>query len=183
MTATDRDHFVLFTNIEYAWIGQVRLYCAALVLDGHHDAAPMLRGFGYDPSWPVFEIQVPGLNYTVRPTETWSYQVLTASGEQRPLGRGGILSFTGSRAGQVDLSFMFADPAHELDALALQGTRDERTIMKIWEALPERVERYYTAPAIPELRHRISRRERERREQATANGIARSNEPVRSRRP
>lgn len=179
--------YILITNLDFVSIRDVCLHCAALVLQ--HDGLParwrtQLRGFGYDPSWPVFEMGAPGMAYSIVPAvNAWAYTMPNGPKEApKPLSGGGTIKIEGDDRPELELHYTLSDPDFALDVIAIEGTLDDHPIRNVWTELAERVERYYMPPAIPTLVHRLSRRELARREALTAAGIAASNPPVQPRR-
>ncbi len=153
-----QERAVLFTNLHLVWIGPVRTNCAALVLERSTRGGPehRLRGFGYSAAWPVFDLTVPAIEYTIEYAESDGARVMNTDGTTRPLLLGGVLHIKGRADATDPISFDLDDHERPLAVDTFEG-RD--FYQKLWETLEYNVVDYYTRPAIPVLHHVPSRRE------------------------
>lgn len=142
-----KERYVLFTNLEYVSIGTVRTHTCALLLQEEKEQrlGPRCRarGFGTEAAWPSFDMAIESIGYELVPAQ--SAVMVSGDAGTRPLMTGAILRL----AGAPDIQLVANDDERPIDVSRYEG--DERTILKVWPVLEEKVARYWTAPAMPRL--------------------------------
>lgn len=132
-------------------INGIRTYCYALLLT----EAPgifggterQVRGFGTDPAWPVFDLYIPSIDYQLTDASGNAIFMSNSHPEGRPLFTGGILQI----AGGPRLDLISCNGNQSIDVQTFEGRYGERVILKVWEKLPGKVAKYWTAPHMPTL--------------------------------
>jgi hypothetical protein len=132
---------VLFTNLSYVSIGDVRTSCHALLLE--HDDDPLgrgtprcqLRGFGTEAAWPVFDVRIPTIAHEIR-TDRGDHLVIPGGPE--------ILLWRDTQEQPICVQTFEWDSA--------DNERGHR-FGEIWTALESSVARHWHAPYMPRLVH------------------------------
>lgn len=154
--ADRNDHptkYTLFLNLEYVSINGVRTNCHALLLESgpsiFGDATRyQIRGFGMDPAWPVFDIDVKTLEHTLVDAQSNHIMITDSRPEGRPLCSGAIMQIKDGPA----LQLIVQDMDKPLDIKTFEGTwGDHVTMDKVWKYFSSHVTRYWTAPNMPYL--------------------------------
>ena len=128
---------ILVTNLDYIIVHELMLHVHAMLIDDQSDNPKYkrctLRGFGTDPSWPVFQIHLKSGSYTR---------------ENAPGGRDTSRSFFTFASGGPVLQ-LIAPPQspHDFDVLEIEGDNIEA----VWKELPAKVARYWDGPNMPVL--------------------------------
>jgi hypothetical protein len=144
--------YILFLNLEYVIINDVRTYTHALLLEeGPHvfgGVKRQLRGFGLDPSWCIFDIQVPSIEYTLTDAQSNAVIFSASNPQGRPMASGAIMDLKDGPSVQL----LVNDQKHPLDIKTFEGTwGDKFTIDEVWAYLTSRAPHYWNAPGIPTL--------------------------------
>lgn len=147
--------YILFTNLSYVVIGQVRTHCSALLLEqAEHpfdrDAIQCkIGGFGPDPAWPVFDYFLTGDQLIVSTQDAQDGNLFIGqSGIPRPLSTGQILTIKDGPTLQLHAQNTEAPICRD----DFRGLRDDRVILRVWSVLEARVRQHWTAPNMPTLR-------------------------------
>lgn len=139
---------VLFVNIDYVTVGDVRTYSRALLLQQDEDplkargtaARCRLRGFLTDPALPTFDLIVPSFDYDlVRvPRPSW------IPGEDDGEIRHAVL---GGQGWRDDISVSSSINS----SMGIKTVRfpDDSQIESVWFSLVREVAAYWTGPAMP----------------------------------
>ena len=144
-------NYTLITNLEWAVVNGIRTFTHALLVSDHEGAFDkntrrrQLRGFGTDPAWPVFDLDIPSTSYTLSDARSGNVMILSGNDPKpRPLCSGAIMQIeSGPR---VDL--LVSDQRRPLDVRTFPR---EVTIRDVWDVLPGLVRSYWTAPNMPTL--------------------------------
>lgn len=145
------DRFILITNLSTVTIGPVRTFTHALLLEEteglFRDSARRYRarGFGTEGSAPIFDMDVPSLDYTIGPVQGGG-PIFIGVTDSRPRH---LFHVAKLDLGDVTLILGVEDPSRTLDIQEWSGTPDTRVILEVWKALPEKVAMYWSAPAMP----------------------------------
>jgi hypothetical protein len=148
------EKYVLITNLQFVSIGIVRTHCNALLLE-EWDADMLsnmpngglrqrIRGFGTEPTWPVFDMASPTIEYTLEAAASSNIMIASQDGGLRPLLFGNVMQIKGFNGPRLDL--VLSDNSKPLDVETFEGD-----IAKVWDVLPEKVSRYWHAPYMPRL--------------------------------
>lgn len=144
-----KERYVLFTNLTYVTIGDVRTMSNALLLceDEKPLAGPKCRarGFGTEASWAVFDMTISSIVHELVPAR--SSAMIFGDAGAMPFASGAILRLTDG----PEFHLIDSDNKHSIDVSRYEG--DEHTIMKVWRALEEKVARYWNRPYMPRLTH------------------------------
>lgn len=140
---------VLFTNLNYVILNDVRAYCHGLLLQSdqsvfnHRKLEHRVRGFGTEAAWPVFDTKVDSIEY----------QIVAAAGADvfvpgdnapRPLFSGAILELRGG----LKITLLDCDHRRPIDVHEFpEGTEYE----DVWVMLQRKADDYWTAPNMPKL--------------------------------
>lgn len=81
------EKYVLFTNLDMVFIGDVRTHCSALLLErtegflnrGQYQCK--VRGFGPDPAWAIFDLflRTPDIEYALQSAQSESVSTIRSS--------------------------------------------------------------------------------------------------------
>jgi hypothetical protein len=136
----------LFTNLEYVTIQPVRTMCHALLLTREEPlfrrtdqkAGPfpdrcMLKGFGTEAAWPVFDLLLPSISFSQAAAESTNMQMMKSDGTLAPLMSGSVLQFEGGPEVQL-VSGSYCGKPIRVDTFP-SGT----DITEIYELLQSRV--------------------------------------------
>lgn len=140
------EKYVLFTNLEWVTIGNIRTYTHALLVDSEglpRQRQCKVRGFGTDPAWPTFDIFVDSVEYTLEDAQGNLFQ-LKEDGSTEALVRGGILKLKGG----PELRLTTQNREASLDIQTFEG---EDLILGIWDILKKNVAKYWRDPNMPTL--------------------------------
>jgi len=152
------ERYTLLTNLYHVVVNDVRTYCAALLLCSEQSVVNpkkrrcRLRGFGVDPRWPVFDLDVPTLTHTVVDFETHGVVTVDESGATKPLCSGQILAFA-KDGPRVQLYCHDRDRPVHVDTFEgrADDDTDDDTISRVWERLTARASEHWTRPFMPSL--------------------------------
>ena len=152
--------YVLFTNLSYVAIGTVRTMTNALVLastpkDAFGGPRFQARGFGTEAAWPVFDLELPTIAYSMDGMENYG-AVLGNDGESRPFISQSILRIAGGEDAPK-LRLTIGNPRLPID-VEIFTFENANEITKVWDALARKVEHYWHAPAMPHLVWKAPRR-------------------------
>lgn len=149
MSAGIKERYVLFTNLRWVTVNEVRTYTNALLLveDKHPMAGPKCRAraFGTEAAWPVFDLTIQSIKFELE--QARSSAMIYGDAGALPLAIGAILRVSGA----PDFHLVVSDDAHPVDVSRYEG--DEHTVMKVWPVLEEKVARYWNRPYMPRLTH------------------------------
>ena len=153
MNPDDPVKYTMFTNLDWVTVNGVRTWTHALILEeGPHmfgGVKRSLRGLGVDPAWPVFDLNVPSIEYTL--VDAQSQSVLLTDSEpsgQRPLCSGAIMQLKDG----PELQLIVRDHKQPLDIKTFEGTWGDRvTTDRLWAHMQSRIPRYWNAPNMPAL--------------------------------
>lgn len=142
---------VLFVNIDYVTVGDVRTYSRALLLQQDEDpmeargttARCRLRGFLTDPALPTFDLIVPNFDYELIRVPRPSWIPGQDDGEIRHAVLGG--------SGWRDDIRLSSDVNSSMGVRTIRFP-DDAQIELVWDGLVREVAAYWTAPAMP-IRH------------------------------
>jgi len=148
MTTGNRGKYVLITNLDYVFIQDVRLYCHALLISENRSllsdgVARSLRGFLTDASAEVFDMRIPSIEHTLVSGKSRDVFV-GSSGEPRPLFTGATLKI----ADVIDIQLICGSSKIRQD-LDVHKFPDNTDITEVWDELPKRVARHWSAPNMP----------------------------------
>lgn len=144
---------VLFTNLSYVWVRDVRAYCSALLLVEDRDFLDPrtkrfeVRGFGPCPEWPVFDMRVKSIDFSITKHVKSNNVVVGDSGQARPLFSGSVVELKEGPA----LVLISEKQEEPIDVERFSG-RD--LYPEIWDVLRVKARRYWGKPAMPELVYR-----------------------------
>jgi hypothetical protein len=145
--------YILFLNLEFVIVNQVRTFTHALLLEEGPSMFSGIdrraRGFGTDPAWPVFDFPIPSLDYELTDASGGPILITDSKPEGRPLHAGAIMQFKGTDAPRLDL--IVQDQDQPLDIRTFEGKWGDRVITDVWEKLSSLVGRYWKAPNMPRL--------------------------------
>jgi hypothetical protein len=144
-----KERYVLFTNLMYVTVGDVRTYACALLLEEEvrggsgRGSRCRARGFGTEAAWPVFNLSIRSIAYELLPAQSphWIF----GDAAPTPLATGTVLRVEDG----PDFQLVAHDDNRPVDVSCYEG--DEHAILKVWPALEEKVARYWTRPAMPRL--------------------------------
>lgn len=154
---------VLVTNIQYATIFRkgaqdgVRVNLAALVI--HEDEAMLgggiarkVRGLGVDPAWPVFDIWLgedagDPLEFERSDFASTGFVMMHDDGSQTPISQGIDLKWADGTIIRLDVE----NREHPIDFETI--TDADGVWERMWDLLPRKAARYWSAPAMPLLRY------------------------------
>jgi len=142
------ERHTLITNLNWVSLNGIRTYTHALLLtEGKamfgDETRYQLRGFGTDPAWPTFDVDVPSLDHTLLDARGNAVMITDACPGGEPLITGSILQFKdGPRV----------DCITEARGKPLRFDRFEGSILQVWAILPARVREFWSAPNMPTLR-------------------------------
>lgn len=143
--------YILFLNLSYVTINGVRTWTHALLLEKtpgiFGGTQCKVRGFGPDPSWPVFDLVVPSIAYTLTDASGGPMFSTDSHPEGRPLVQGAIMQI--KKGPRIDL--IVSDYEQDLNVCVFEG-KDDMLIMKVWERLESMVTRFVRAPNMPTIR-------------------------------
>lgn len=143
------DKFILITNLNSVSIGPVRTCTHAFLLEeteGIFRSSSRVyraRGFGTEGSAPIFDIAIESLDYKIGPM-SGAGPIIMGEGDPRPLFHIAKLTI-----GAVEMILGVEDSGRPIDIQRWEGTAEERTILKVWQALPLKVADYWSAPRMP----------------------------------
>jgi hypothetical protein len=138
------DRYILFTNLDYIRMGDVRFFCQSLVLArssfGTEEPQFRVRGFKTDGALEVFDLSIKSLEHTVK--DTTHKRVIENEGYwkngHRPYTQTTITLEDGR-----ELVLSHSDSEFEIDVEEFDGP------LPTWEALKRKVAKYWQAPAMP----------------------------------
>jgi hypothetical protein len=145
-----QNKYTLITNLQRVLLNDVFTHCSALLLDGasesEFEGGPrnLIAGFGPDPAWPVFQINVVSLEYELVPADSSQVLMMDDAGKTRPMFRGGIMKLKDG----PDLALVVADTEQDLCIEKFVG--DE--ITQVWDSLVGKVAQFWRAPNMPVLK-------------------------------
>ncbi len=140
--------YVLFVNLDYVTVGDVRTYSHALLLQQNEDPTKArgtatrchLRGFITDPALPTFDLIVPGFEHELlrmpRPSQI--------PGKDDDQIRHATLGGPGWR-GDIALS----SSVNSSLGIRTISFPDDAPIEQVWDTLVREVAAYWTAPRMP----------------------------------
>lgn len=140
---------VLFTNLDYVILNEVRTYCHGLVLQSdrslfnHNKLEHKVRGFGTEAAWPVFDMKVESVEYQIS-RAAGADVFFAGDSAPRPLFSGAILELKdGPKITLLDCDHRRPIDVHEFP----EGTDYE----DVWVMLQRKADDYWTAPNMPRL--------------------------------
>lgn len=144
----DKPAAVLFTNLSYVAIDPVRTNSSALLLELATSFVPgtvryRARGFGPDSAWPVFDLEIPSMEYTL--TDPQGLHRVIGDGTDKPLFSCAMLRIKKG----PNLLLTIEDHEQPID-IRVFYTED---YAPIWATLKDRVARYWRAPYMPYLKY------------------------------
>lgn len=149
MSNSTQDKHTLITNLEWVTINGIRTYTHALLLtDGAYAFGPsdrrryQVRGFGTDSAWPVFDLDVPSIEYTLADARSGAIMLTDDDPAGRPLISGAIMQIKDGPRADLVVSDRKAP---------LQVDQFMCSILQVWDVLPMYVRRFWTAPNMPTL--------------------------------
>lgn len=149
------ERYTLFTNLRWVTIAapplRVRCHAHALLLCespdilgfGRERGSPRreVRAFGVDPAEPVFDAEVPHLDYQLADARGNAI-MLREDGTTKPLISGAIMTIPGV----LQAELIVEDSDRPIDVRRFEGC-----ITQVWEELGARVARYWSGPNMPQL--------------------------------
>lgn len=152
MNPDDPVKYVLFLNLEYVIVNGVRTSTQALLLEegpGMLDKVKrVVRGFGPDPAWPVFDIFVPSIEYTLVDAQSNAMIFSGATPQGRPMASGAIMKLKDG----PELQLLVNDHKQPLDIKTYEGKWGDRDVINnVWERLTSLCAKYWNAPNMPHL--------------------------------
>jgi hypothetical protein len=152
MNPDDPVKYVLIMNLDWVTVNDVRTWTKALLLEegpGMFDKVRRaVRGIGTDPAWPVFDIFVPSIEYTLEDAQSNSIIMSDATPNGRPLCTGAIMKLKDG----PEMQLVVRDHKLPLDIHTFEGTWGDGTITdKLWDRLSRLAPKYWNAPYMPSL--------------------------------
>jgi hypothetical protein len=145
------ERYTLITNLSFVSLAGMRTFTHALLVEEtqhpflREQSRALLRGFGTEASAPTFDVCLPSYEHEIGAVHgDGRFVVLTDDGI-RPLMSHAIVRF--KNGPEVLLSV--ENQAKPLDIQQWAGEAGERTILRVWEALEQKVRAYWTAPNMP----------------------------------
>jgi len=144
--------YVLITNLSYVTVGSVRTMTHALLLCA--EPSPFdrgnlryqARGFGTEAAWPVFDLELPSIEYTL--TDPQDFGVFVGTGTARPLFSCAMLRIKDG----PDILLTIDDYRRPIDIEHFEFDREiDDEIGDVWRALAAKVADYWHAPHMPGL--------------------------------
>lgn len=141
--------YTLITNLTYVQLPSgIRAHCNALlvslVLQSQYPwERSTLRGFGTEPTSEHFDMVLDNdrhFPFTMLPAESSNTLILKSDGGAAPLATGSILTF----AEGTSIALVADDSEQPIDVQDFSGD-----IMSVWDALPQKVAKYWNAPNMP----------------------------------
>ena len=143
--------YVLFTNLQYVTVNDVRTNSHALLLDESpgifDEIRRVARGFGVDPAWPVFDLRIPTLDYELTDAASNSIMLTTSHPEGRPLCSGAIMQIKGGPR----LDLIVHDQDQPISIQTFEGRYGDEVISAAWEELSSLCAKFWKAPNMPRL--------------------------------
>jgi hypothetical protein len=152
--------FTLITNLDYVSVNGLRTNCSALLLEetdhstnglfnSMHGASGtirrQIRGFGPDGAWPVFDLDVPSLEFAAEGVATNHVLMMSSDGERvKPLMSGARLQF---KDGPEILLWAENDEY----PIAVEVYPAGISITEVWPDVVRNAARYWKAPNMPLL--------------------------------
>ena len=142
------EKYTLFTSLEHVVVDGVRTHTHALLLCDAEAVLDrtarrlQLRGFGTQPEWPTFDLDVESLQYTMTDARSGAIMITDSHPEGRPLSSGAIMQF--ANGPRVDL--IVCDSNKPIVVQRFDGR-----ITRVWEVLSANVRAAWTAPNMPML--------------------------------
>jgi hypothetical protein len=145
------NNYTLITNLSYVILPSVRTFCHALLLEegpagflsGMKGTRRQMRGFGPNGAWPVFDIDVSSIEFTLVDAMSQD-MIMSHDGSIRPLSTGAIMKLKDG----PELSLLVSD--HE-QSISIERFKDD--ITEVWQHLPQKVAQFWRAPYFPVLRY------------------------------
>lgn len=142
---------VLITNLRDVVLNDVHMSVSAIVisrsLHGHDgkDVQLMLRGFGPDAGWVVFDQRPKSVEYELEDATPEMPR------EDERFFINGHRQYTATKlvVDGMELTLYHEEPEFELDVKVFEEHRDGRPILKVWDELLAKVAKYWTAPGVP----------------------------------
>lgn len=139
---------ILITNLEWVTIHGIRTFTHALLLcEGVHpldSSKPrsQLRGFGTDPSWPVFDFTVPSIEYTLEDIQGGPALQAHPWDGTRLIYRGAKMQFAGGPLIELAIS-------NSYHPIQIDQSRED--IRDVWAVLPVLVRKYWRTDGFPRI--------------------------------
>lgn len=142
---------VLFTNLQYVSVGKVRTHCQAMIVEqtetilNPNEVRYRVRGFGPDPAWPVFDLDVDSFAFKLDGAASDKYfMMVNDEGPPKPLFSGHIMTFPDG----TKIEMVLADNSQKIRIDVFEGADCYQDVWRLLYAAPAK---YARAPYIPVL--------------------------------
>lgn len=145
------DEYVLFTNIQFVIINNVRTYTHALLLEDAQGVLDpksrsySLRGFSLDETVPSFDFPLNSKTYEL--IDAHSGAIFIGNRGPRPLASGYIMRFENGPTVQL-----FTATTQPLCIDEISGDPCTSPVLRVWAILQPRIRQHWDAPNMPTVK-------------------------------